>query len=221
MLALFLAVSAAVWLIEAAQTEDNPSYNPHGAVMFVRGGERTPIIADRTQILSALGAQQMHNLGSAFRGRYILGSNASTDLGTEPINTLMPNILDPNQLYIQALDTPYLISSAQAFMQGFYPPYSISNGENGAIADATGLLANGTFIDFPLRGYQYAPVDTLSEYDQGRVFLAGDQGCPFSQIKSNMYLGTPEFLDAKARSEDFYNALPDSMFGGHLSDQDK
>ncbi|KAF2661280.1 phosphoglycerate mutase-like protein [Lophiostoma macrostomum CBS 122681] len=221
MLALFLAITAAICLIEAAQTDDNPSYNPHGSVVFVRSGERTPLIAGSTQILSALGAQQMHDLGSAFRGRYILGSNASTVLGTEPINTLMPNILDPDQLYIQALDTPYLISSAQAFMQGFYPPYSISNGENGAVADATGLLANGTFLDFPLGGYQYAPVDILSEYDQSRVFIAGDQGCPISQIQSNMYLATPEFLHAKAMSEDFYDALPDSMFSGQLSDQDK
>lgn len=213
MLAFALAILATAWLGAA---DDNPSYNPHGAVIFVRTGERTPLLQPGTPKLSPLGAQQMRRLGQQFRGRYIGGDNDNDGLGQEPINNLAPHILDPNQLLIQALDTPYTLASAQAFMQAFYPPYSIKNGGNGSVSDNIGMLANDTTIDYPFDGYQYAPIQVLGQLDPQSVYIAGDQNCLVSIQDSLMYQTTEEYMETRAISNDLYGTLNESLFDNHL-----
>lgn len=213
MLALFLAVMAAAWLIEAA--DDNPLYHPHGAVAFIRTGERTPLIAGSPK-LSALGAQQMHTLGQMFRGRYINGDNGNSGIGQEPIIGLSADILNDDQLSIQTLDEPYLVASAQAFMQGLYPPYTISSNSTGHMGDETGILANGSVIDYPLSGYQYANIKAFGSQDLNSIYVAGDQNCYLSGVESSIYQSTDEYLETKAESQSFYEALNASLFDDHL-----
>jgi hypothetical protein len=212
MLALYLAVLAAAWLIEAA--DDSQSRHPHGAVAFMRTGERTPIISPGSSKLSPLGAQQMHTLGQMFRGRY-MGDENFNGLGHDPIATLNENMINPDQLFIQALDRPYLQASAQAFLQGLYPPYSFGNGPT---MDGNGILANGTVIENPLDGYQYAPIEIVGELDPGSVYIAGDQRCPLSIRESLMYQTTDQYLETRAESESFYNSLNVSLFDGILEE---
>jgi hypothetical protein len=211
MLALYLAVLAAAWLIEAA--DDNESRHVHGTVAFIRTGERTPIIVPGNGKLSALGARQMQELGQMFRGRYI-GDETYNGLGHDPISGLSPDILDPNQLFVQTQDRPYLQASAQAFMQGLYPPYSIGGNRTGPVADSTGILANGTVIVAPLQGYQYASIQVLSEWDPQSIYIGGDQNCPLSIRESLMYQITDHYLETKASSEALYQSLNASLFEG-------
>ncbi|KAF1994598.1 phosphoglycerate mutase-like protein [Amniculicola lignicola CBS 123094] len=214
MLALFLAVMAAVWLIEAA--DENEAYHPHGSVVFVRSGERTPLIAGSPPVLSALGAQQMHTLGQHFRGRYVSESGGSSGLGQQLIATLSPDLLNNEQLRIESLDAPYLVASAQAFMQGLYPPYSLNTTRNGPVADATGILANGSAIDFPLDGYQYPQIYTRALNDPSLIFMAGQADCSESYRESLMYQSTPEFMETRTSTEAFYKRIDASLFNGHL-----
>ncbi|KAF2735503.1 phosphoglycerate mutase-like protein [Polyplosphaeria fusca] len=214
MLALFLALMAAAWLIEAQ--DDNSMAHVHGAVSFMRTGERTPIIVDGPKKLTAVGAQQMHTLGANMRGRYISDIDTPTGLGKQQITSLPPNLLNNELVYIQTLDTPYLVASAQAFMQGLYPPYSINSTRSGPIADATGLLANGSAIDFPLDGYQYPHIASTGDMDPYSIYLAGTNNCPASQRATLMYMSREEYLETRAESRSFYSALDESVFNGHL-----
>jgi hypothetical protein len=213
MLAHFLAVMAAAWLVEAAN--NNESMHVHGSVVFVRTGERTPILAGGDQVLSALGAQQMYALGQNFRTRYVNEDGGPDGLGVQQMS-IERNVLNNDQLLVQTLDTPYLFASAQAFMQGLYPPYSINATRNGPNADVTGLLANGSAIDFPMGGYQYAQVHTVGQFDAQSVYLGGNQNCPESQLDSEMYEVTEQFLQTKSVNKKFYSAIDVDLFDGHL-----
>ena len=212
MLALFLAVMAAAWPADAAN--NNESMHVHGSVVFIRTGERTPVLAGGDQVLSALGAQQMHALGQNFRTRYV-NEGGPDGLGVQQMS-IARNVINNDQLLIQTLDTPYLFASAQAFMQGLYPPYSINATRNGPNADVTGLLANGSAIDFPMGGYQYAQVHTVGQFDAQSVYLGGNQNCPESQVNSAMYEVTEQFLQTKAINKKFYSAMDVDLFDGHL-----
>jgi hypothetical protein len=198
MLALFLAVMAAAWLVEAAN--DKESMHIHGSVVFVRTGERTPILAGADQVLTALGAQQMHTLGQNFRTRYVNEDGGPDGLGVQQM-PVAANLLNNDQLLIQTLDTPYLFASAQAFMQGLYPPYSV---------------ANSSATDFPMDGYQYAQIHTVGQFDAQSVYIGGNQNCPVSELDSAMYEVTEQFLQTKAMNEDFYSAIDVDLFDGHL-----
>jgi hypothetical protein len=213
MFALYPALLAAAWLVEAA--DENESRHVHGTVAFIRSGERTPIIVPTSGKLTALGARQMQELGQMFRGRYI-GDDAYNGLGHDPISGLSPDILDPTQLFIQTQDRPYLQASAQAFMQGLYPPAAINGNNTGAVADATGILANGTAIDAPLGGYQYAPIQVLSEWDPQSIYIRGDQNCPLSIRETLMYQTTEHYLETMDSSRGDYESLDASLFGGLL-----
>jgi hypothetical protein len=199
MLALFLAIMAAAWLVEAAN--DTDSMHIHGSVVFVRTGERTPILAGGDQVLTALGAQQMYTLGQNFRTRYVNEDGGPDGLGVQQM-PIAANLLNNDQLLIQTLDTPYLFASAQAFMQGLYPPYSI---------------ANSSATEFPMNGYQYAQIHTVGEYDAQSVYIGGNQNCPVSELDSAMYEVTEQFLQTKAINEDFYHAIDVDLFDGHLT----
>ncbi|KAF2463343.1 phosphoglycerate mutase-like protein [Lindgomyces ingoldianus] len=218
MLALFLALMAAAWLIDAA--DDMKYYQPWGAVVYTRTGERTPILRGDPQILSAVGAQQMYKLGQNFRGRYINALGGHTGLGQEPIQSLSPDLINSNQLKIMTLDTPYLVASAQAFLQGLYPPYTLNSTRAGLAGDATGILANNSVIDFPMGGYQYPQIEVAGEYDPNGIYLGGDQSCPLSSQESMMYLTTKQFLNTQTLTKSFYEAIDASYFDGHLA-QDK
>lgn len=208
MLALYLAVLATAWAVEAA--DDNTDRHVHGAVAFIRSGERTPTIQRGSPKLTPLGAQQMHTLGQMFRGRY-LGDTKFDGIGHDPISTLRQDIINPDQLFIQALDRPHLYASAQAFMQGLYPPFSLGNG---TFMDGNGILANGSFIEYPMSGYQYAPIDVLGELDPNSVYIAGDKRCPLSIRESLMYQTTEKYRETKTASEPFYDKLDPALFDG-------
>ncbi|KAH8731065.1 histidine phosphatase superfamily [Phaeosphaeriaceae sp. PMI808] len=213
MFSLAVAALASVWLVGAQET-DNPGYHTHATFAFIRTGDRTPAIQPGPSVLTALGAQQMFQLGQNFRTRYIAG-NAPANLGVERIAGMSTTILNNDQVLVQTLDSQHLVSSAQAFMQGLYPPQNIASG-NSTRGASGGLLSNGTAIDFPLGGYQYANIQTASLDDPKSFYLAGTQSCPVAKMAAMKYFTTEKFMATKEANEDFYNKLDIDWFEGNL-----
>jgi len=215
MLALFLALMAAAWLIEAADDD-----TVHAAVVFIRTGERTPELRSVhvPQTLSALGARQIFELGQNFRGRYINGLGGHVGLGQSQIATIHPDILNNNEVYVMTRQEPYLIASAQSFMQGFYPPFSLNSNSSSGSADSRGILANGTVIDYPLNGYQYPEIRTAGEHDPYSIYLGGNVECPSAWAASINYYTTEDYQNTFTSAEPIYNSLDPSMFRETIDD---
>ncbi|KAF2035042.1 phosphoglycerate mutase-like protein [Setomelanomma holmii] len=211
---LAITALAAAWLV-SAQENDTNSYHPHAAFAFIRTGERTPIIRPGAEVLTALGASQMFNLGQNFRTRYIAGTSPG-QLGVEHIAG-MSQSLNNDQILVEALNSPYLVSSAQAFMQGLYPPTNIASGNGSSMSSTGGLLANGSAIDFPLGGYQYANIQSSGSLDPESIFVSGTTNCPNAQKAALTYFTTDKFYQQKAATKDLYSKLPLDWFEGNLS----
>jgi hypothetical protein len=204
--AMFMRISitavALTQLVVAQSPSDNNTHHTLASFVFIRTGERTPILRNDTQILTALGAQQMYTLGLDFRTRYIAGDSPRR-LGVERITEISVDTIDNDQIWVQTLDKPYLVSSAQAFMQGLYPPHSISNGTE----KVTNLLADGTYIDYPLNGYQYASIQATSPEDPDSRYISGSQNCPLAQVASLEYFTTEEFQETETANADLFKKL--------------
>ncbi|KAJ4301901.1 hypothetical protein N0V90_003997 [Kalmusia sp. IMI 367209] len=211
MLALSFAVLAAARVIQAQD-----DINMVGTVAFIRSGERTPWVRSGTEMLTALGAQQMYELGQNFRGRYIDENSGATQMGARNIAGMSQDQLQPDQLFIQTLDKPYLVASAQAFMQGLYPPSSLNATRNGPWADAVGLLANHTAVDYPLDGYQYANIMTVGSLDPQSIYISGHDDCPNAQLESALYEISEHYLSTQTAEKAFYEDLSLSWFNGDI-----
>jgi hypothetical protein len=206
-----LAAVASVWLVGAQAASDGNEDHVHAAFAFIRTGERTPFLRNDTQKLTAVGANQMYSLGQNFRTRYLAG-DAQDGFGKERIANLSTDILNNDQVRVQTLDTPYLVSSAQAFMQGLYPPHGVSN----ASEDTTERVADGTTVDYPLNGYQYASIQAASQDDPKSILVSGSQNCPMAQVDGLNYLTTNEFQKTNGATEDLFKSLVPDWFEGHL-----
>ncbi|KAI4945938.1 hypothetical protein J4E91_007379 [Alternaria rosae] len=200
-------IVAAMASASLAGAQSSDSEHTLAAFAFVRTGDRTPVLRNNTQTLTTLGANQMHALGQKFRSKFVSG--------TESIVELSEDVLNNDQIWVQTLDAPYLVSSAQAFMQGLYPPHDISN----ATGDNTGVLADGTSIDYPLNGYQYASIHAANVYDPYARLVSGSAQCPQGQSDALKYFTTPEYWDAQtlADNRDLYKNLPLDWFEGHVN----
>jgi hypothetical protein len=217
MLALLFAVLASARMLRAE--DDNTLYNVFGSVAFIRSGERTPILRTETPILTAYGAQQMLELGKNFRHRYLVNTGSDNGLGVQNIPGMSPDILDHEQLFIQTLNKQHLVSSAQAFMQGLYPPYgSNATSQTDVLGDAVGEMANGDVVGFPLDGYQYPKIQVLSELDPQSVYIAGGVNCTSRSLASASYEATDEFLGVQMEQKRFYGDMELDWFEGHVQD---
>ncbi|KAH7414316.1 histidine phosphatase superfamily [Phaeosphaeria sp. MPI-PUGE-AT-0046c] len=214
MLRFTILTLAVAWFAGAQETDDD-TYHPHAAFAFIRTGDRTPLLQDGTPVLTALGAQQMGQLGQGLRARYISGTGPA-GFGAQRIAGMSRDTLINDQIMVQTSSEQYLIASAQAFMQGLYPPHNIASG-NGTVAKSTSLLSNGSAVDFPMGGYQYASVQTAGELDPESIYVAGSASCPTTQRDSMTYYTTNEFKDTRAATKDFYSKLDKNWVGGYLN----
>lgn len=131
-----------------------------GSVIYTYYGEKTPSLTSGPYNLSPLGATQMLQAGSFIRSRNIDPPTNSSNLGAPaPIHNISPQSIDNSQLFALSTDDEFISGSAMAFFQGLYPPRGFP------IIDDQDILANGTNLGFPLDGYQYPNVGTVSELD--------------------------------------------------------
>ncbi|KAF3035723.1 hypothetical protein E8E11_001831 [Didymella keratinophila] len=130
-----------------------------------------------------------------------------------------PLITGDSQVLTATLDKQYLISSAQAFMQGMYPPIAVGNSTG--LGDLTGLLADGTVVQAPLNGYQYATVQSFNEFAYNSIYIDGNSNCPEAKLQSLQYTVSDNFKKTQATSQDTYDLLQTSWFQGYLLDDQR
>lgn len=156
-IALLAALLATLSAEATAQDIGETRYTVWASVMFSRTGERTPeVLGYQPVTLTSVGAQQQHSLGAYFRQRYLdsfMNMTTTNGIDLAPLPGFPPEIPDVSRLYVQALDEQPYVASAQAFLQGLYPPVSLSSNasEIQTIVDPTSKLANGTYVS-PIRG---------------------------------------------------------------------
>ena len=140
---LFLALACTIPL---ASAQANGSYTVWSSVVFLRSGDRTPLyLGSEPPTLTSLGAQQLYSVGQFFRSRYLNDPSTNTT-PTAPIVGLNTYSLDDAQTYVATLDKQYTVTSVQAFMQGFYPPYALNN----TFSNAINQLADGTKVSLTI-----------------------------------------------------------------------
>lgn len=189
------------------------------SVAWILYGDRTPLLSDNPT-LTPLGAQQLKAQGAALRTRYLwksspdddddIDSNGLDDIA--PIHGIEQYTINNRQLRAMSTTDTYNIASAMAFFQGLYPPTTIkpSNSTGGAIA---ATLANGTTMTYPLDGYQYPQIQTLSRlFNPDSIYLDGSSHCP-SFLQSMASFPSEETPSSNlSTSSSFYASLYSRIF---------
>lgn len=171
--------------------------------VFTRYGDRTPLYTSDSSILTPYGATQMYNAGSILRDRYLTTGFGD---GTTNIRDIAHYLLNADEVSIMSTDHQYVVASAQAFMQGLYPPLGQSSTNFTNLGEMS-QLANGTNVIAPLNGYNYADISTVSSYDPRSVWLDGSANCPAYVNKLVEYYNTTDFDFLYTISLDFYRSL--------------
>lgn len=219
MLALAAAIIATAILAPKAVLAQE-QYTVWASVIFSRTGERTPeVLGYIPTTLTSLGAQQAYSSGTFFRDRYIASVNIIDGVDSAPMQGLSAESIDSMQLYVAALDEQYSVASAQAFVQGLYPPYTL-NASTAIVLDPTSVLANATYVQSPLSGYQYAQIHAFGALDAEFPSVGGSLDCPAFDVSAVAYTNTPEFAATEAASKNLYQAIGGPLLSGVLEDED-
>ncbi|KAL2163886.1 hypothetical protein VTH06DRAFT_3098 [Thermothelomyces fergusii] len=167
----------------------------HGALVFARHGDRTAKHYP-DYVLTPLGAQQVYQVGSFYRKRYLSSSSPQRIHGISEFEHV------PAQVWASAPDTPVLLATANAFLQGLYPPL-------GDIKPSLAAqdLANGSSVESPLTGYQYVTLHGISDDSPETIWIKGDDDCPVVSAASEDFKLSAEFQARLASTRDFYRGL--------------
>jgi hypothetical protein len=171
-------------------------------------GDSTPALLPQARTLTSLGAQELYDVGSAFRDRYILGAALNSSSETSSVDNWIIGLsqyrLDAAEVRIYSTADQFVAASALAFMQGLYPPLAESNG---TYLDETYLLANGSVLASPLNDYQYPLIYTASLTDSNSILVAGQVDCPMHQVSKLQYRSSSDFEQVEADSLQYYDHL--------------
>lgn len=194
-------LAACAW----SQTHRNPSETVWASVVYSNHGDRTPLLLPVQNVLTPLGAQQLFSAGSFFRQRY-LASPSGAQEANHSINGILHNAFDTTQTFVKSTLSDYVVASAEAFMQGLYPPGNNSN--------PTSVLANGSIINSPLGGYQYTQIYTASLADPNVIYIAGGTNCQRYDDAVANYSKSAASLQTKSSTQGFYASFQSDVFAG-------
>ena len=145
----FAFTLAAALLPSTGVFAQDQQYTVWSSLVLTRTGERTPeYLGTDLTALTSLGATQAYAAGSFFRERYLLSAPTTNGVGGAPLYGLSPNLIDISDTYVNALDEQWTVTSAQAFIQGLYPPFtpSTTDATAGSQLAPSSILANGTYV---------------------------------------------------------------------------
>lgn len=172
--------------------------------IYMRHGDRTPLYSPELSILTPYGAQQMYNAGNRFRSRYLTNSPVASNESTT-IRDISTYLLNAEEVTILSTDDQYTIASAQAFMQGLYPPLTAASNRSRILGVSE--LANGSNVVAPMNGYQYPSVYSVSSYDLNSIWIDGAANCPAFTQELMEYYNTSDFNFLYQSSLGFYRGL--------------
>ena len=164
----------------------------YAVYIFHRHGDRTPKAIPPTS-LTSLGYNEVLSAGTYFHNRYVTSSSPQHVVG------LNSATVKNSQLTVSApLDT-VLLTSAEGFLQGFYPPVGVLND----------TLANGTVVTAPMNGFQLIPVSLVSSGtgSEDNGWLQDASGCGNAVLSSNNYFSSAEYKNLLNLSQPFYTRL--------------
>ncbi|OAX80224.1 hypothetical protein ACJ72_05450 [Emergomyces africanus] len=184
------------------------------SVVYTLYGDSTPRALPYSQTLTPWGAQQLVGVGSAFRNRYLENDQLPENPGTR-IGGISPVTLVNDELTILSMADQYVSASAQAFMQGFYPP--TPNSSNNTTPRDLANIVNGTSVDFPLNGYQYPEILMPSFQDPNSVYIAGQVNCQTYGAALSQWLASDEFRSIESESAPFYSGIYSRALQGVLA----
>ncbi|KAJ3491442.1 hypothetical protein NLI96_g719 [Meripilus lineatus] len=176
----------------------------HGVVVLARNGDRSEFYQDpvsykySSALSTPLGEAQAYKLGTFLRSAYLNRDSASY------IRGISTELVDLNEVHVRVKvggEGASVFDSATAVLQGLFPP----NPKNKV------TLANETTIVAPLGGYQYIPVETVEPSNDRSLEPWTD--CPAFQKHVEKVLSSPEFQELNKKSQPFFNALKDFVFG--------
>lgn len=180
-------------------------------VSYTLYGDRTPLVLPDTSTLTPFGAQQLYQAGSRFRDRYV--DPPSDYLNPKStIESISRYQLNADDIAIVSTSDQFSVASAQAFMQGLFPP--LANSTNYTFINGQSQLADGSNIEFPLNGYQYPPLYTASPYDENSVWIAGHVNCPMWDSSRSDYYSSAEYETLLNANQDFYKSLQPKILDG-------
>jgi hypothetical protein len=151
----------------------------------------------------------MYAAGARFRERYL--APAERD-GNTQIQGISPFQLDNDQVSILSLNDQFIVASAQAFMQGLYPP--LMSTSNATFINGQSQLANGSNILSPLDGYQYPQIRTASALDLNSIWLMGANNCPYYSQSRSQYYNSAFYENLLDSNRDFYRSLQPAVLNG-------
>ncbi|KAJ5086526.1 hypothetical protein NUU61_007833 [Penicillium alfredii] len=197
------SIATLVLALQAASPVSAQNYTEKvwGVVAYTLYGDSTPValVQDSSRVLTNYGASSLAAAGSAFRDRYVATEESGNEAtGIQDIST---NLLDTKQIEVFSTTDQYVAASAQAFLQGLYPPLGQSNI---TYADWTTELANGSLARSPLDGYQYPRIVTLGSSDPQSLTLAGQTRCPMHNAAKSEYLNSDNVQEFSQEMRPFY-----------------
>ncbi|KAL4872640.1 histidine phosphatase superfamily [Aspergillus spectabilis] len=161
------------------------------AFAYTVHGESVPKAVNRPRALTAYGANQLFDAGSAFRDRYV-ALNAGVDGPSTRIENLSPYLIDNED--VKVASTP----------DGLYPPLDES--------------FNSTFFnhELELADGSYPSIVTYGLEDPQSVTIAGQALCPAHTLANIKYLRSKEFWQTYQDSSVFYNHLHAQALSGEF-----
>ncbi|KAF2461179.1 histidine phosphatase superfamily [Lineolata rhizophorae] len=231
MLAFFVALLAAVILAPTAAEPGKRQvdyHNVRASVVYTVAGEATPASLGSfgPQHLTSLGAQQLFAAGSFFRQRYLVNdddgpTDGTTDEAYRPIAGLSADIVNDDHLYALTTDDQPNVASAQAFLQGLYPPFEIAGSDAAATAtqlDPSSVLSNGSYVSSPLDGYRYPRIRAASTLDPAYASVAGNRQCGAWAASAQVHLASEAFTEVANAAADLYYDVGTALLYDVLDD---
>lgn len=182
--------------------------------IYTRYGDRVPPVLSSSPTLTPLGAQQLFEAGTIIRDRYVTPGHGN-DTATTTIYGISTYQLLYDQLCILSTTDQYVAASAQAFLQGLYPPLQTSSNWTYIAGEST--LSNGTNIVAPLNGYQYPQFSMLSSNDLNSIWVDGNDNCPSYTASTQDYYETSAYQDILKNNANFYSSLESQFLNGIFS----
>ncbi|KAE8378791.1 histidine phosphatase superfamily [Aspergillus bertholletiae] len=174
-------------------------------------GDSIPSALPLPKALTSYGASELYAAGSIFRDRYV-AIHESDNTSNTRIQNISPYLISSEEVDVFSTTDPSAVASAQAFMQGLYPP--LEESFNATFSDQSFQLANGSLATAPLGGYQYPRIITLDTASPRSIKLDGDTGCLLHQVADTEYKYGPEAQEITQDTAAFYSRIyPFSLSG--------
>lgn len=175
-----------------------------GVYLVTRHGDRTSKEAPPTS-LTPLGIQEAYDTGAYFRDRYVDDDDDDTEISGISVDAVKLGQIAPTA----PQGDNVLQNSAQAFLQGLYPPIQ-----------QVEILRDGKKVQTPIN-LQLIPVQATNQAGpilENTIWLQGASGCANAVTSSSGYTSSAEYLSLLDSTSDFYKRLDPIIKGAYAGD---